>query len=42
MSQSLQKLRQHFDDPLFIRAGKGISPTALGVCLHDQIAQGCR
>ncbi|ACY83909.1 LysR family transcriptional regulator [Edwardsiella piscicida] len=40
VSQSLQKLRQHFDDPLFIRAGKGISPTALGVCLHDQIAQG--
>lgn len=40
VSQSLQKLRLHFDDPLFVREGKGISPTALGVCLHEQIAQG--
>ncbi|STD30068.1 HTH-type transcriptional regulator LeuO [Edwardsiella tarda] len=40
VSQSLQKLRQHFDDPLFVREGKGISPTALGVCLHEQIARG--
>ena len=40
VSQSLQKLRQHFDDPLFVREGKGISPTALGVSLHEQIARG--
>ncbi|MDI4751562.1 LysR family transcriptional regulator, partial [Salmonella enterica subsp. enterica serovar Anatum] len=30
VSQSLQRLRTQFNDPLFIRSGKGITPT---VCL---------
>ncbi|STQ74285.1 LysR family transcriptional regulator [Hafnia alvei] len=39
VSQSLQKLRNHFNDPLFIREGKGISATTVAVNLHEQLAQ---
>ncbi|ASG89179.1 LysR family transcriptional regulator [Salmonella enterica subsp. salamae] len=34
VSQSLQRLRMQFNDPLFIRSGKGITPTVTGVNLH--------
>jgi DNA-binding transcriptional LysR family regulator len=30
VSESLAKLRSHFDDALFVRAGNGMSPTPLG------------
>ncbi|ECF6063538.1 LysR family transcriptional regulator [Salmonella enterica subsp. diarizonae] len=34
VSQSLQRLRMQFNDPLFIRSGKGITPTITGINLH--------
>lgn len=34
VSQSLQRLRNQLNDPLFIRSGKGISPTTVGTNLH--------
>lgn len=34
VSQSLQRLRVQLNDPLFIRAGKGITPTTVAVNLH--------
>ncbi len=34
VSQSLQRLRTQFNDPLFIRSGKGITPTVTGMNLH--------
>lgn len=34
VSQSLQRLRTQFNDPLFIRSGKGITPTVTGINLH--------
>lgn len=34
VSQSLQRLRNQFNDPLFIRSGKGITPTTVGINLH--------
>ncbi|EEH5431140.1 LysR family transcriptional regulator, partial [Salmonella enterica] len=34
VSQSLQRLRTQFNDPLFIRSGKGITPTITGINLH--------
>lgn len=37
VSQSLQKLRTQFNDPLFIRAGKGITPTVTAVNLHHHL-----
>jgi DNA-binding transcriptional LysR family regulator len=30
VSESLAKLRQHFDDPLFVRVGNGMAPTPRG------------
>ncbi|MEO7338895.1 MAG: LysR family transcriptional regulator [Caldimonas sp.] len=30
VSESLAKLRKHFDDPLFVRSGNGMSPTPRG------------
>ncbi|NLS53038.1 LysR substrate-binding domain-containing protein [Hafnia alvei] len=39
VSQSLQKLRSHFNDPLFIREGKGISATTVATNLHEQLTQ---
>ncbi|TMM74694.1 LysR family transcriptional regulator, partial [Salmonella enterica subsp. enterica serovar Heidelberg] len=37
VSQSLQRLRTQFNDPLFIRSGKGITPTVTGINCHDQL-----
>ncbi|WP_434643326.1 DNA-binding transcriptional repressor CitR [Klebsiella sp. I138] len=34
VSQSLQRLRNQINDPLFIRSGKGIIPTKTGINLH--------
>lgn len=39
VSQSLQRLRTQFNDPLFIRSGKGITPTVTGVNLHHHLEQ---
>lgn len=37
VSQSLQRLRTQFNDPLFIRSGKGITPTTAGINLHQHL-----
>lgn len=34
ISQSIQKLRVIFPDPLFIRKGQGVTPTAFAFLLH--------
>lgn len=34
VSQSLQRLRQQLNDPLFVRVGKGMTPTTACVNLH--------
>lgn len=39
ISQSLQRLRTQLNDPLFIRAGKGITPTTAAVNLHKHLAE---
>ena len=40
VSQSLQKLRNYFSDPLFVRDGKGVAPTSVASNLHEQIGLG--
>ena len=40
ISQSLNKLRAVFPDPLFIRKGQGVRPTAYATHLHQYISQG--
>lgn len=40
ISQSIQKLRSTFPDPLFIRKGQGVAPTAYAAHLHQYISQG--
>ncbi|HFZ8993743.1 TPA: YbeF family transcriptional regulator [Citrobacter freundii] len=40
ISQSIQKLRTIFPDPLFIRKGQGVAPTAYATHLHEYISQG--
>lgn len=40
ISQSIQKLRLIFPDPLFIRKGQGVVPTAYAAYLHEYISQG--
>jgi DNA-binding transcriptional LysR family regulator len=40
ISQSIQKLRLIFPDPLFIRKGQGVAPTAYAAHLHEYISQG--
>lgn len=37
VSQSLQRLRVQLNDPLFIRSGKGITPTTVAVNLHRHL-----
>jgi len=37
ISHTLDKLRKNFDDPLFIRDGRGISPTAKALTLKEPI-----
>jgi len=39
VSQSLQRLRNQINDPLFIRSGKGITPTTVGINLHLHLEQ---
>ena len=39
VSQSLQRLRTQFNDPFFIRSGKGITPTVTGANLHQHLEQ---
>ncbi|WP_061708316.1 DNA-binding transcriptional repressor CitR [Pseudenterobacter timonensis] len=39
VSQSLQRLRIQLNDPLFIRSGKGITPTTVGNNLHFHLEQ---
>lgn len=40
ISQSIQKLRLIFPDPLFIRKGQGVTPTAYATHMHEYISQG--
>ena len=40
ISQSLNKLRALFPDPLFIRKGQGVTPTAYATHLHKHISEG--
>lgn len=40
ISQSINKLRALFPDPLFIRKGQGVTPTAYATHLHTHISQG--
>ncbi len=40
ISQSIQKLRGLFPDPLFIRKGQGVTPTVYATHLHEYISQG--
>lgn len=40
ISQSIQKLRSTFPDPLFIRKGQGVIPTAYAAHLHEYINHG--
>ncbi|KIQ53286.1 YbeF family transcriptional regulator [Citrobacter rodentium NBRC 105723 = DSM 16636] len=40
ISQSIQKLRSIFPDPLFIRKGQGVTPTTYASHLHEYISQG--
>lgn len=42
VSQSLQRLRAQFNDPLFIRSGKGITPTTTGLNLHNHLEKNLR
>ncbi|WP_047049863.1 LysR family transcriptional regulator [Vibrio mexicanus] len=37
ISQSLQKLRNHFDDELFVKVRTGLEPTAMAECLVEAI-----
>ena len=37
VSQSLQRLRIQLNDPLFVRSGKGITPTTVAVNLHRHL-----
>lgn len=39
VSQSLQRLRQQLNDPLFVRVGKGMAPTTACVNLHYHLQQ---
>lgn len=40
ISQSINKLRALFPDPLFIRKGQGVTPTAYATHLHKHISHG--
>ncbi|WP_336284739.1 DNA-binding transcriptional repressor CitR [Citrobacter arsenatis] len=37
VSQSLQRLRTQLNDPLFVRSGKGITPTVMSINLHHHL-----
>ncbi len=40
ISQSINKLRALFPNPLFIRKGQGVTPTAYATHLHQYISRG--
>ncbi|MEQ8660578.1 MAG: LysR family transcriptional regulator, partial [Gammaproteobacteria bacterium] len=42
VSNALARLREAYGDPLFVRRGRGVSPTPLGESLAGDIAQGLR
>lgn len=37
VSQSLQRLHAQLNDPLFVRSGKGVTPTTVGINLHSHL-----
>lgn len=39
VSQSLQRLRAQLNDPLFVRSGKGVTPTTMGINLHSHLEE---
>lgn len=39
VSQSLQRLRAQLNDPLFVRSGKGVTPTTVGINLHAHLEE---
>ncbi|MEZ8122500.1 LysR family transcriptional regulator [Vibrio splendidus] len=39
VSQSLKRLREQYNDPLFIRKGRGITPTNFAVELHAEVQE---
>ncbi|CAK1887519.1 LysR family transcriptional regulator, transcriptional activator for leuABCD operon [Vibrio crassostreae] len=39
VSQSLNRLREQYNDPLFIREGRGIAPTNFAVELHAEVQE---
>ncbi len=39
VSQSLNRLRDQYKDPLFVREGRGISPTNFAVELHAEVQE---
>ena len=39
VSQSLAKLRKHFDDELFIKTNTGVTPTSLAISIADDVRQ---
>ena len=39
VSQSLQRLRTQLNDPLFVRSGKGITPTTVATNLHQHLSK---
>ncbi len=39
VSQSLQRLRAQLNDPLFVRSGKGVTPTTVGINLHSHLEE---
>ena len=38
VSKSLSKLREWFDDPLFIKTPHGFSPTSLAISMEQELA----
>ena len=39
VSQSLAKLRKHFDDELFIKTNTGVTPPSLAISIADDVRQ---
>lgn len=39
VSQSLNRLREQYNDPLFVRDGRGIAPTSFAMELHSEIQE---
>lgn len=39
VSQALKRLREEFDDPLFVRSGRGVAPTAVAESLIEPVGE---